>query len=534
MASAKLGRKWQLKIKYRDGNYIAFAGMQQENMAHDNSAVNITDKGADGYRTLLENASRGVTLRLSGIAIRNNGLSILEQCVSTNTFADMQMVSADSILTGKFQVSNYTIDGNDRDAVRVSATFTSAGKYNYHHPMQLAGLTWTWPDANFTRPTPAWAWGTDGLLHEVPAGQPVFEHDPITGAPLGQRVESASTNTLLSNKDMTQLYSGPNYDILPAASIFENGTAAEFKNKNGHGVNSNYVASNGNLMTVSVIYETGTAPKQRVAIYDNIISAYAANFTFEPATETLTSISANNSGTQTPIADFVKLKAVGPNGGALYRVSVTADCAAGNYCAGYFYPAYPTDPQGENLFWHHFQFEEGSFPSSPIITTGTALTRAADNLSIPLGNWFNRTEGTLLFDMGPGEYLKNNNVPGYYGGFGLATDSGLRQDGILTFYSSADHEMRFLVNVVGPNLAVTSIISPDFTAGGKVALRYKANQQDASYQGTIYSPGKYLDITQALQNFTQIYFNPLINATIPKVYWYPKFMNDTDFKGLTA
>src|SRR5699024_3557009 len=97
-----------------------------------------------------------------------------------------------------------------------------------------------------------------------PAGQPVFEHDPITGAPLGQRVESASTNTLLSNKDMTQLYSGPNYDILPAASIFENGTAAEFKNKNGHGVNSNYVASNGNLMTVSVIYETGTAPKQRV------------------------------------------------------------------------------------------------------------------------------------------------------------------------------------------------------------------------------------------------------------------------------
>jgi len=54
-------------------------------------------------------------------------------------------------------------------------------------------------------PSPKWVWNAQGQLVEIPAGQPAWDHDPVTGEPLGQRIESVEdTNTavwsqLLSN-----------------------------------------------------------------------------------------------------------------------------------------------------------------------------------------------------------------------------------------------------------------------------------------------------------------------------------------------
>lgn len=44
------------------------------------------------------------------------------------------------------------------------------------------------------------------------------------------------------------------------------------------------------------------------------------------------------------------------------------------------------------------QVEVASFTSSPILTAGSALTRAADVASVPLGDWFNGSEGALLVE----------------------------------------------------------------------------------------------------------------------------------------
>tara|TARA_R100000656_G_scaffold15133_4_gene14844 strand:- start:351 stop:1262 length:912 start_codon:yes stop_codon:yes gene_type:complete len=48
-------------------------------------------------------------------------------------------------------------------------------------------------------PSPKWVWNAQGQLVEVPAGQPAWDHDPVTGESLGQRLEGEATNLLLNS-----------------------------------------------------------------------------------------------------------------------------------------------------------------------------------------------------------------------------------------------------------------------------------------------------------------------------------------------
>ena len=50
-----------------------------------------------------------------------------------------------------------------------------------------------------SRPSPKWVWNAQGQLIEVPANQPAYNHDPVTGEPLGLDVETAATNLLLNS-----------------------------------------------------------------------------------------------------------------------------------------------------------------------------------------------------------------------------------------------------------------------------------------------------------------------------------------------
>ena len=79
--------------------------------------------------------------------------------------------------------------------------------------------------------------------------------------------------------------------------------------------------------------------------------------------------------------------------------------------------ALPTS--GTNLdtgLLYGIQLEEGAFPTSYIPTTGTALTRSADEASISgtnFSSWYNQSEGTIFHD---GRYI--GDVPGNLYGLG--------------------------------------------------------------------------------------------------------------------
>lgn len=46
----------------------------------------------------------------------------------------------------------------------------------------------------FSRPSPKWVWNSHGELVRVPPNEPAYQHDPLTGQPLGILFEAASTN----------------------------------------------------------------------------------------------------------------------------------------------------------------------------------------------------------------------------------------------------------------------------------------------------------------------------------------------------
>lgn len=190
-----------------------------------------------------------------------------------------------------------------------------------------------------------------------------------------------------------------------------------------------------------------------------------------------------------------------------------------------------------------FQLEAQAFASSPIATGGTATARDADNLTSALsGIGYNPNEGTLVVDFGPGAFLSTATASSpYYSSLGLVGPTG-NTDGQLCFDSTPTGTIRFRVTpdtAAGGNSAAQAVVlSADFTAGDKVALRYMNNgtdqRQSASIGGGIKNLPANVDMSGTMANLTQLYVNPLVNATIKSIRYYPYYPTDAEFMGATA
>ena len=170
------GRQWRLKIKTPSGDYVTFAGATEESMTVDNQAVDVTDKESDGYRHLLENAGRSVDLSLSCVAIQGQGYNLLLQAVRSNSFVDMRAEAAFSAIEGTFHPSNYNESGTNAQAVSFSASFQSAGRYNFLIPVQLIGQGFLDPVMELDRPTTQYYYDANGVERSVPPQTPAFAY----------------------------------------------------------------------------------------------------------------------------------------------------------------------------------------------------------------------------------------------------------------------------------------------------------------------------------------------------------------------
>ena len=128
------------------------------------------------------------------------------------------------------------------------------------------------------------------------------------------------------------------------------------------------------------------------------------------------------------------------------------------------------------------QTEQGAFASSPIQTSTTALTRAADSATVTGANfssWFNNVEGSFVIDFGP------------YGNGGASVNAGLFQidngtstESIRDFVGSAVSPV-FQVSVGGVNQAYLSAGTLSSTAVSKIASSYQANYFAKSANGAV-------------------------------------------------
>lgn len=200
---------------------------------------------------------------------------------------------------------------------------------------------------------------------------------------LGALIESAATNIVpYSYIDATANWSGASdFTLLSVDSIFSGGSAYKHTNKGTAGSRSR----------ADFALTVATSTDYRYSIIVENVDAEFTTFGCRAAGSWLglatytwaTGIIADGGGATNLIAK--KLKTVGPNGGELVRLSFNFNTGAQAALDVYVYPSGATQ-NTKALIIHHVQLEAGTVDTSPIITTGTAVTRAADDISELIAN----------------------------------------------------------------------------------------------------------------------------------------------------
>lgn len=192
--------------------------------------------------------------------------------------------------------------------------------------------------------------------------------------------EGASTNSALGSCSFADgTYWGGNTDFTIAAvtSCIAGQTAYKHTDAAGGANRRAIIGTFVNAQTdcISVIFENVDAVTSRLNFYDETAGATMAIADLTWATGTVASAGGAGSVGVIPLG-------TGPNGGAMYRLWVNGTgAAAGTGGAGNQRRVFiqPTLTAGKIAIIHHAQFEAAtSYPSSPIVTVASAVTRAVD------------------------------------------------------------------------------------------------------------------------------------------------------------
>ena len=225
---------------------------------------------------------------------------------------------------------------------------------------------------------------------------PRFDHDPTTGESLGLLIEESRTNRILLS--IPPATSSTGWSVVNAT-----GTANAISAPDGTLSGTEYSITNSDPSTKRIF----SWPIQNQPIINRTVSVFAKAGTANELYMTGINadgtivinlntgvVTTNTSGSTVTTEEYL-------NG--WWRIVLTRN--SGN---ALLYTALPSGQSGTFYLWGG-QVEEGSFPTSYIPTTGTALTRLADVVSITGSNfssWYNQSEGSVFCD---GASISNQN-----------------------------------------------------------------------------------------------------------------------------
>jgi len=217
----------------------------------------------------------------------------------------------------------------------------------------------------------------NGIIQLSSADTPRFDHDPTTGESLGLLVEESRTNAI----DYSETFSAPLWSNVPL------GTGSNPQ------VTSSAEASPGLTSPTRLVCNLNGGTTSGDISYIQKTSTYTANQT---GTIYLKSNTGSNQQVYFRIGATVSIVTVTPTW-QRFEVKETSFSGGGNFNIG-TRGGTGSDDSIDILIWGA-QVEAGSFPTSYIPTTGTALTRSADVASITgtnFSSWYNQSEGTVF------------------------------------------------------------------------------------------------------------------------------------------
>jgi len=245
----------------------------------------------------------------------------------------------------------------------------------------------------------------------LPSAAPRFDHDPTTGESLGLLVEEQRANLLLRSQEFDNsywtLFPVGDTTIVPDAVTAPDGTLTADKLVEGTSTGRHYIEKllfPGASTTYTFSVYVKAAGRTQVVIYPNAQTAFTKYVTFNLSSGVV--IVENGSNITGNIQRLAN---------EWFRVSITTASGSNSQYSpiigltnntGPTYTesaaSYTGDGTSGIYIWGA-QLEAGSFPTSYIPTTGTALTRSADVASITGSNfssWYNQSEGTIFGDYG--------------------------------------------------------------------------------------------------------------------------------------
>ncbi|WP_395543276.1 phage tail tube protein [Neotabrizicola sp. sgz301269] len=123
------------KVKIYEGTGVGatlVAGARSDSITINNEAIDITDKGDDGWRVFLNDASvRSVEMSVSGII---KGTSLIGKAlgVTTDLLGDYEIrIDGMGTAAGQFHFSSLEITAPHDDATEFSATIASSGEITW-------------------------------------------------------------------------------------------------------------------------------------------------------------------------------------------------------------------------------------------------------------------------------------------------------------------------------------------------------------------------------------------------------------------
>jgi hypothetical protein len=370
------------------------------------------------------------------------------------------------------------------------------------------------PRITFTRASVATYVGKDGLIKTAGEDEARFDHDPATGESLGLLIEESRTNLFPFNNNPTTNASGTATKstvqiVLPSG---ETGPALE--------TDADAFAENYRNLTATANTNPGY-----LTFYAKKKSA--------GSTGTLT-ITMEGGGTAR------SFNSVSINSDTWTKISTTHDWSSSNATLrryDIYFNGSGNTSDGDTSFYVAFQqFEEATFPTSYIPTSGSTATRAQDEGNITgsaFSSFFNTTEGVLQTEFSRIGSVNNQMVVQF-------KDNNASERIEIRGQGSGENSFRMEVIENGATTGqeyTFSSGSPVANVVGqfaKVNLAYKQNDFASTINGTIASTDNSGDVGVCDRaGIGYANYGVRYNGHIKNIIYYPKRLTNTQLQTLT-
>jgi hypothetical protein len=319
-------------------------------------------------------------------------------------------------------------------------------------------------DLTFTRASTATRVNAEGLIESVATGVPRIDY---TGGGCAKLLLEGQRTNLMRNSE--QLNSWLKLDI----SVTSNSTTSPDGTQNAdtitatgagslsHLIYQNLAFTSGTAYTLSVFAKANTSDYIQLVFAGQLIANSYANFDL-------------SSGTITASA-FLTAK-IENYGNGWYRCSVSATAGASltNSQIVYLINSGTASrgqsfvQSGESVYLWGGSFENGSFPTSYIPTTTTAVTRLADAASkTGISSLINSTEGVLYAEISALADDLTYRI--------LSISDGTTAERIYIQYTNVTNTVAVVIKNGSTTQANMGYALSDETELAKVAIKYKAN-----------------------------------------------------------